>query len=193
MRAPPSLLTTTHSSTQRLLTAYVVMVCPWMFDFRSKGAGQGLAVQGILLIAFLVGFGLFLLYRPRNRLRIRGLAPFLAAVLLFILVPVLSGLVRGQGAYPIFRNSFSVLTYVGAAYATATIAVSCPLMTLRRILGWLSAGFSLSSFVIVAVFGGGVDVETSRYEIQGSSSIACLALILLAPVYPLRRIEISLP
>lgn len=176
---------------RRLLATYVCMIGAWVFDFRSEGAGQGLAIQGVFMLSFLASLGMFLLYAPRTGMRVHGLPAFLGASFLFLAIPVLSGLIRGQEFYALFRNAFSVLCYVVATYATAKIVVLCPLAVLRRVLGWLCLAFSASAFLIVTFFQGGVDLEKSRYEILGASTIAGLALVLLAPIYPLRRVEIA--
>lgn len=172
-----------------LIFPYVLMIAAWMLDFRSEGAGRGLGVQIYFLLCHTVFFCLFLMMDRAARVKIRGLSPFAICTILYIGVAVTSGMLRGQDFYLIFRNALPVLIYLTAAYATARMVVTNSVVALRHALGWLCLGFAISSFFIVLFFQGGVDVETIRYQIQGTSSVAALGLIVLAPALGLLGVE----
>jgi len=183
-------MTARVSRTRRLLIfPYVLMVTAWMFDFQSKGAGQGLAIQIFFLLGYGGFFTIFLWLDRALRIKITGFAPLLFCTFIYLAVSITSGLQRGQDPYLVFRHVLTILIYLTATYATARMVVISSISVLRGALGVLCLGFAVSAFFIVLFFQGGVDLSTIRYQIQGTSSTAALGLIVLTFVFSLSRIE----
>ncbi|WP_159015912.1 O-antigen ligase family protein [Cognatiluteimonas profundi] len=175
---------------RKLLFAYAAAIAAWMFDFKSSEAGAGLAVQSVFIVAYIVFFALFVLF-DRGFRRVRGFLLFFFCAFLFVFVGIVSGLLAGQQFYAMFRNAFTVGLYASIAYATARVVLLCSLPALRRVLGWLCFGFSISTFLIVLLFQGGVNLETVRFQILGGSGLAALSLVSMALVLSLRPVEVT--
>lgn len=171
--------------------SYVCMVASWMFDFQSEGAGQGLNVQIFFLIAYVSCFLVFLVLDGSPNRTPPRLLPFGAVVFVFLGVSTTSGVLHGQDLYLIFRHVASLLIYLTGAYATARMVVAYSASSLRRALGRLCLCFAVSSVLIALFFGEGIDVETVRYEIQGTSSVAALGLVALALVFNVSGLELA--
>lgn len=170
---------------------YGLMVAAWMFDFQSGGAGQGLAIQLFFLIGYVAFIAMFLLVSWPHRGRIPGISPLIICTLIYVFTAAISGLSRGQELYAISRHALTVLVYLSSAYATARMVVQGSPALLRRMLGWLCLGYAISEFLIVLIFQGGVDIANIRYQIQGSSTIAALGLIVLTLMFKLSWAEMA--
>lgn len=172
------------------MICYVLMLASWMFDFQSDGAGEGLRIQIYFLLGYAAFFVLFLL-SDRSSGKIAGFTPLAACTFLFLGTSVISGLLNGQELYPILRHVTTILLYLTSAYATARVVMGNSAFALRQALGALCLCFAVSTFLIVTFFGDGIDLETVRYEIQGSSSVAALGLLVLALVLGVSALEIA--
>lgn len=173
---------------------YFMMIASWMFDFQSEGVGEGLQIQIYFMGSFVFFSGLFLLsdiFLTIGRNYRIIYFPYLAiATAVFLVVSVASGLTEDQEAYAVFRHVATVLIYLLTAYATARMVLDGSLKILRRMLGILCFGFAISTLVIVSYFGDGFDIETVRYEIQGTSSVAALSILILMAVLNVTVVEI---
>lgn len=176
-------------NSRELIYIYALMISAWMFDFRADGAAQGLAFQAIYMSIYLACIFLFFIIVKFHKPAVRRQRQFILVVMLFILIGCITGIIRGQSVYSLLRNSFGSFIYLSAAIVTARMVFICTGRSLRKILGWLCLGFTFSSFLIVSLFQGGVDISTVRYQIIGTSTIAALGLAVAALAHPLTRIE----
>lgn len=173
---------------------YFMMIASWMFDFQSDGVGEGLQIQIYFMGSFIIFSGLFLFsdifLSVGSKYKIIYFMHFAASTTIFLVVSVASGLSEDQEAYAVFRHVATILIYLLTAYATARMVLDGSLKVLRRMLGILCFGFAISTFVIVSFFGDGIDIETVRYEIQGTSSVAALGVLILMAVLNVTVVEI---
>lgn len=174
-----------------LFPPYVALLSSWMFDFQSEGAGQGLAIQGVYLAIFMLATAWFFILDGGFRINKNSReSSFFFATAIYLFFSITSALLSKQDIYQIFRISFNIFEYVLVSYCTLRVASTNNLNAFRSIVGWLCLGYAMSSVVIAIAFRGGIDFSTVRYEIQGTSSIAALALANLLPFVKLRRVEV---
>jgi hypothetical protein len=170
---------------------YVLLLAAWLFDFQSEGEGQGVAIQAYFAAAF--GFALIMLLigdRAAGR-RIQGLAALVTCGGIYLGVGVASGLLNGQLAYPVLRNSLSVVIYLTTAYVTARVVLTTDPARLRFVLGLFCLLYAGSAYLTFDASAGGVDLERVRFQIVGSSAIAALGYAVLAALFKLTKVEIA--
>lgn len=191
-RSPPhSRVEKAEGAAARWPRLYAVMVTAWLFDFRSEGEGQGLAIQTIFLAVYLFAFTLFLIAEASSQLRIRWLPSLMTAGGLYLTVGIASGLLYGQDIYPILRNSVSVFVYLSATYATATTVAKTDPTRLRQVLAVLCMGYAISTFLIFNATSGGIDVDKVRYQIIGASNMAALGYVVLLVMFRLSYLQLA--
>jgi len=176
---------------QAPVRSYVLMLLAWMFDFQAESSGAGLVFQAAFASLYLMGFVLFLIGDNGRTLRIHGLGSFLVCTALFLITGLVSGMVREQTLYAVFRNGFSVLIYLSGAYATARIVAAAKPATLRRILGLACLGYAGANVLMTLLVQGGIDVTQVRYQIVGTSVFAALGYLALLLVFRLSRFEMA--
>ena len=176
---------------QWLLKAYVLMTGAWLFDFQSEGAGQGLAIQSVFAICYAMGFLWFIVIDKGIHIKKNGAEIlFYGIVGNYLFLSILSAIHHEQDSYQISRLTFNILIYALTAYTTSRVISITPTGAVRAILGHLCFLYGISSALIILLFKGGVSIDTVRYEIQGTSSIAALAFGALIVSYKLKKIEV---
>ena len=163
--------------------SYFFMCYAWIFDFRSEGAGSSFATQQFFIIIYLVSFLNFFVSYTNIGVKIRGLSITILLSLLFILIGTVSGLLADQDYYLIFRNAANIFIYLTMVYATSKIIVSYGQQKLVDYFILMTFLYSVSTFIIYYIRQGGIDFQTVRYQIIGSSTIAASALIFLSIIY----------
>lgn len=167
---------------------YTGMIAAWTFDFRSDGAGQGLAIQAVFLVAYgLATIAFFLVYRGRAPRLLFGL---LIAVTNFLGVAIATSILREQDPYGVLRQVSTVLIYLLTACATAMMVLRRPddLGTLRTIVSIMSLAFLLSTLAILLATTG-ISADRARFEIIGTSIVVAIAYPLVSMRFALTRIE----
>jgi hypothetical protein len=170
--------------------AYGVLAGAWALDFQSGGAGQGLAIQLVLLGIYAFGLILFAIARIGSPGHVSGLKPLLWTGVLYLAVGSLSGLAHSDSAYAMLRNALGVFVYLSAAWATAKVALEADQARLRRVLTWLCLPYAVAAFVIYNFTSGGIDFTRIRYQVIGTSSIAALGLLVIYPMFRLSAVQI---
>lgn len=169
---------------------YLVLAAAWLPDFQSAAAGQGLAIQ--LLLLGIYGFALvvFAAGRIGSPERIAGLGALLLLGANYLAVGILSGLARGDSIYPLLRNALGVFVYLSAAWATAKVVMEADPARLRQALAWLCLPYAVAAFVIYSASSGGIDFTRIRYQIIGTSSLAALGLLATFAMFRLSPVQI---
>lgn len=163
--------------------SYFVMCYSWIFDFRSEGAGSSFAVQQFFIITYAIAFLNFAISYRDNGVHIKGLAVNILFSLLFVLVGTISGLIADQEYYLIFRNATNIFIYLTMVYATSKMIVSYGRRQLVNYFILMAFLYSISTLIIYYIRQGGIDFLSIRFQIIGSSTIACSALISLSIIY----------
>lgn len=168
---------------------YALMVFAWLFDFRAETSGAGLVQQSLFLGLFLFGLAMFYIGDTNQRMKVRGLFPFGVACLLYLTIGFVAGLANNQTYYAILRNGLSVFIYFAMAIATARVMIVTRAEVLRLMLSVFCLGFAVMFYFYETISRVGVDVNSVRYQIIGTSSIAALGYLALALLFRLSRIE----
>lgn len=190
-RQSPFLASFTAEAARAPLRSYALMLAAWMFDFRASGEGQGLAVQAVFAVIYLMAFSLFLVGDSGRAMRIHGLGQFMFCAILFLVTGLASGLANGQAIYPLFRNGFSIFVYLTTTYATARVVAVASPGVLRRLLALACLVYGIASFFITLLQRGTIDLSQVRFEIVGNSVIAALAYLTLLLTFRLNRLELG--
>lgn len=168
------------------------MLTPFVFDFRSEGAGAAAAIQGTIL-SFYCFFIATIFYLYRSRFSVLPSARMLIFVSAgFLIESAFVGFFRGQALYPIFVNVIPIFLYASSAYVTAQVFIlkaGEPAFT--SALKWLCLLFVVSR-VLIVLSTSGVDLTSIRYQILGSSTIAALGLIFVALVSRITKLDIAI-
>ncbi len=170
------------------LLCFTVMVGAWMFDFQADASGAGLSYQLVFLAVYLLGLIMYLITEQTKR-PTPGLGVFGASLMLYLLVAILSGIAQGQDFYILLRQGLSVFLYGSATVVTARLLAQCEIHKIRKTLAGLCLGFAVSTFFIVLLGKGGIDLSTVRFEIIGGSTIAALGYLACAALFRLRLVE----
>lgn len=170
--------------------SYLLIVAAWLPDFQSASAGQGLAVQLVLLGIYGFALAVFAAARMGSPERIAGLGALLLLGANYLTVGVLSGLARGDSIYPMLRNALGVFIYLTAAWSTAKVMLEADPARLRQGLAWLCLPYALAAFVIFNTMSGGVDFTRVRYQIIGTSSLAALGLLATLAMFRLSPVQV---
>jgi hypothetical protein len=171
--------------------AYMAMILSWALDFRSEGAGQGLFIQVFFIGSYFAATTVF--YLSAGHKMTAELAVFVASVLIFIGVGVMSSLLSDQSYYGVFRNVTTILIYVTVAHATFLILMNLPKETrrIRQAIACFVILYMLAAFLTVLFFQGGIDVSHARYEVIGTSVVAAVSYAALSLRFRLSRIELA--
>jgi hypothetical protein len=170
---------------------FMLLLGAWLLDFQSEGEGQGIAIQAYFAAAYGFALVMLLIGDRAAGVRIQGLGALLACGAIFLGVGIGSGLIAGQQAYPVLRNSFTVAIYLSSAYITARLVVTTDPARLRFVLGLFCLLYSGSAYLIFNATSGGVDLERVRFQIVGTSATAALGYVVLAALFKLTRIEMA--
>jgi hypothetical protein len=169
--------------------AFLAMLGAWAFDFRSSGAGEGLATQSLFIAAY---FAATVLFYGTTRFRASGeLTLFLLAGAWFLLSSLCNSLALGQDVYATFRHGTTIVIYLTMAHATYTLTVmlSARLALLRAPIAWMALLYAAAGAVIVGLSTGGIDVASIRFQVVGMSVVAGLSYMAIALRRPLLNVE----
>lgn len=171
--------------------SYIMMLCSWVFDFRSEGAGQGLALQGIFIALYFISSIFFYFYSSYSKFY--RLYIFLILSSLFLLFGIISSFSLSQDLYGILRNSFNVILYMSSVVSSYVFLrmMREEFYIVRFILSVFSILFLISTFLTVLIFQGGIDADTVRYQIIGTSVALSLSYVPLFFRFDLWRFEIA--
>ena len=172
-----------------LLNAYAIMLFAWMGDFRAESAGAGIAIQGVFLGLYVLGLLWFVVVYQGTKWKVPGLATLIYCASLYMVVGVYSSIVNGLDAYQTFRNTLGVAVYLIAAVTTAQMVLCTDLVRLRLLLARMALGYAVMTILIVQFYGGGIDINTIRFQIIGASIIAMMAYGPMAVVYDIYTLE----
>jgi len=158
---------------------FVLSMAPLAFDFRSEGgAGSAAALQGSVLLLYLI-FSVLFLFQAKKRVRDQGSRISAGIVAWFCLIGFIGAYVRGQPLYTILTNNIPVLLFAFSSYFSfRAVNEAQDIRLLFTRLKWL-CGFFLAGRVLVIAVTTGIDLSTIRYEILGASINAGLGLIAL--------------
>lgn len=173
-----------------IIYIYFLMFFPFVFDFRSEGAGAAAIIQGTILLFYCI-FLVIIFYLYSSIFSVLPSARVLIFVSTFFLIEsAFVGLFRGQTPYPIFVNIIPIFLYASSAYVTAQVFIlkaGDPAFT--SALKWLCLLFVVSR-VLIVLSTSGVDLTSIRYQILGSSTIAALGLIFVALFSRITKLDI---
>ena len=160
-----------------ILLVYFAAIASWAFDYRSESAGAGAAIQTVFFALFFGFSATFLLMVGRVCADLPQLKLIVGAITIFLLVGTFTGLFHGQSFYAIFVSSIPSLVYLTATYIT----VKACLYTggSKRFLTGLIVLCGVYAITKAIIFAAtyGINLSTVRYQILGSSTIACLGLM----------------
>lgn len=155
-----------------LLIAYTAMIASWILDFKSDGAGQGLASQGIFGAFYVISA---IAVAILNKLKIQGNSIFFLFVvtLNFLAIAMFVSSTLGQYSYNTTRNAIPIIIYITSAYASYCLILDMVdhLDVLRKFIGCAALTYMISTFIVVSMSKAGVDLDTVRYQIIGGSVV----------------------
>lgn len=162
---------------RQLLILYGLMIASWMFDFQSAAGSETSYLQISYIALYFTAFSLFFFLDNFDRYKIAGMAPFLSAALIFLLVGASTGISNFQPMGQVIRNSIGSVFYIITAYATIrSILIQNP-RTLRRLLAALCLGYVISRVFVYSLTSGSIDYETIRYQILSGATIPALGYL----------------
>lgn len=171
------------SSRQRkCLLAYAAMLLSWLFDFKSEGAGQGLAFQGVFLLFYFVST-IFFFSLSRSGLRGAGITLFLLSSLNFLFVSYVTAVYLGSDLYDSGKTGLNIIIYIISTLSAYKIVIdtSLHLRPVRHVIAYSTLLYMISKVIVIFVYQGELDLSTIRYQIIGSSVVAvtCYAVMML--------------
>ncbi|WP_225010220.1 hypothetical protein [Novosphingobium percolationis] len=175
-QAPIPLRKATQSES-RLLFFFGLLISAWMFDFRAAPGSAVAVLPQIYLGLYVVAFGLFFVLDRDERTPVPGLTQFLAAVALFLLVGLSTGLFKGQQIGAMLSIATPSLIYMSIAYATARAVLTLNSLALRKMLALLCIGYVIGGVAIQRLIGGTLDFETVRYQILSGATLPALGYL----------------
>ncbi|WP_083910381.1 O-antigen ligase family protein [Sphingomonas sp. LH128] len=173
-----------------ILIIYAIMISSWILDFKSEGAGQGLAMQAIFSAFYITFAGSFTVI---NRSRSKGLSFIILALctVIFLATAITTSIVYNADIYNTMRNVIPIVLYITAASASYSIVFEMKdnLRALRQCMATVALAYMISAFFVI-YFSKGVNFSTIRYEIIGGSIVFGVSYAVMMMRFKLIPIEI---
>jgi hypothetical protein len=176
----------TPTTNRRLVRLYVFAIAIWGLDFRSASAGAGAAIQGLMLVVYLVCFFRIIGAGAQRGFGIGALWALLLAILLFLVDSSTVAMIYQQKTYSVIVNCIPVSLY----FTTAALTYVTLSILKDDNQGWLN-GLRLACILsgilhvlIVFVFGGGINLATSRYEVLSGAIVPSLGVLAVGLAQP---------
>lgn len=162
------------------VSLYFGAMASFAFDFRSEAAGAAMLQQSVFMAFFIIFSVSFVMISKHKFGSIFEFNAIAIPVLVFAFAGSFSGLLAGQPFYAILVNFIPSLIYLICTFLTIK-AVRMTKGSRQLFDGLvLICGIYAVTKAIIFISGNGLDLSSVRYQVLGSSTIACLALLVMS-------------
>jgi hypothetical protein len=177
-----------------LVRIFAVCILVWAIDFKSATSGGGAAIQGVILVIYILAACFLSLSALRRGIGAGPLWVLVAAVMLFVVESSVVGLLHGQDFYAIFVNVIPSLIFASAGvitYMTLVTSQEDP-ASFVTMLRYSCLVFVVAHIAIIAATRGNIGLTTSRYEVLSGATIPALAIVAIGLLKRLSKLDIGL-
>jgi hypothetical protein len=187
-------VTSESGENKSLLRILAVCILVWAVDFKSSTSGGGAAIQGVILVTYVLAACFLALSALRRGIGAGPLWLLVAAVAIFILESSVVGLSNGQDPYAIFVNVIPPLIFASAGVITYMTLVTTQKNpgAFVNMLRYACLIFVIAHIMIILVTRGKISLSESRYEVLSAATIPALAIIPIGLMKRLSRLDIGI-
>jgi hypothetical protein len=177
---------------KRTVIAFTIGILAWSMDYKSSaGAGTAAAFQALLLGVYIVMLLSIAVTAIRAATGIGSVWVLLLAVLIFMVDGTILATSFERDPYTILVNLLPPFVYASACaltYVTLSIA-SDRLPVILTVLRVACLTYAVGHLVMIAMTRG-IDVRHSRYEVFSGAAMPSLAIIALALIRRVSRLDV---
>ena len=177
---------------RRVLRLYVFAIATYGFDYKAAVSGAGAAVQGLLLLVFIVCFIRIVATGAKLGVGVGALWVLMLVAALFMIDSATVGLINDQALFRVVANLIPFSLYIGASvltYVTLSIIKDHRpgFLNGMRFACIASAVFHV---VVLVLTRGGINLSTSRYEVLSGAVVPSLGILPVGLAQPLSMMDI---
>jgi hypothetical protein len=180
------------SEARALVSPYALAIMVWALDFKAAASGSAASFQAVILFIYAALFIWISVTAARQDARAGSLWVLLLWTAVFVIDSSIVGLIENQTGYAILVNVIPAFIYISAA-ALTLVTLTASKDRLPEFIDAVSTAclvFAAVRIAMVVVMRGTINVADSRYEVLSGSVIPSLAIIGIALVQKLSRLDV---
>jgi hypothetical protein len=173
-----------------IIRLFAVSIFIWALDYKAGSSGEAAGLQGAIFSAFIVGSFFLTVFSVWRSITPEPLWVLMLVTIVFLIDSSIVGLSQGQPGYAVFVNAIPSFIYISSSAIT--------FMTLRNVedknsfLGVIRLAcviFGAAHVLIAILTRGAINTSVSRYEVLSGATIPSLAIVAIAMVQRLSKLD----